>query len=49
MPQDNLEVTPDHLAILNFKVSSMDWLELSPDGHRRAKLTPAGLLEWLVP
>jgi hypothetical protein len=38
-----------HLAILNFKVSSMDWLVLSKDGHRRARLTPAGELEWLVP
>ena len=38
-----------HLAILNFKVSSMDWLVLSKDGHRRARLTPAGVLEWLVP
>ena len=38
-----------HLAILNFKVSSMDWLGLSKDGHSRARLTPAGLLEWLVP
>lgn len=38
-----------HLAILSFKVTSMDWLALSKDGHRRARLTPAGLLEWLVP
>lgn len=38
-----------HLAILNFKVTSMEWLALSQDGHRRARLTPAGLLEWLVP
>ncbi len=38
-----------HLAILNFKVSSMDWLALSQDGHRRARLKPDGLLEWLVP
>lgn len=38
-----------HLAILNFKVSSMDWLALSKDGHRRARLTPAGLVELLVP
>lgn len=38
-----------HLAILSFKVSSMDWLALSKDGHRRARLTPAGGLEWLVP
>jgi pyridoxamine 5'-phosphate oxidase len=38
-----------HLAVLNFKVSSMDWLALSKDGHRRARFTSAGLLEWLVP
>jgi pyridoxine/pyridoxamine 5'-phosphate oxidase len=38
-----------HLAILNFKVSSMDWLALGKDGHRRARLTPAGLVELLVP
>jgi pyridoxamine 5'-phosphate oxidase len=38
-----------HLAILNFKVSSMDWLALGQDGHRRARLEPDGLLEWLVP
>jgi hypothetical protein len=38
-----------HLAILNFRVSAMDWLALSRDGHRRARLTPAGLLDWLVP
>ena len=44
---DSLRV--HHLAILNFKVSSMDWLALSKDGHRRARLTPAGELEWLVP
>jgi pyridoxamine 5'-phosphate oxidase len=38
-----------HLAVLNFKVTAMDWLALSKDGHRRARLTPAGELEWLVP
>jgi len=38
-----------HLAVLSFKVSSMDWLALSQDGHRRAKLTPGGALQWLVP
>jgi len=47
----NLDDSPreHHLAILNFKVSSMDWLALSKDGHRRARLKPAGELEWLVP
>jgi pyridoxamine 5'-phosphate oxidase len=38
-----------HLAILDFKVFSMDWLALSKDGHRRARLKPAGEFEWLVP
>jgi hypothetical protein len=38
-----------HLAILNFKVCSMDWLALRQDGHRRARLKPDGLFEWLVP
>lgn len=38
-----------HLAILNFKVTSMDWLALSKDGHRRARLTPTGSLQQLVP
>ena len=38
-----------HLAILNFKVTSMDWLALSKEGHRRVRLTPAGVFEWLVP
>jgi len=48
---ENLGSAPreHHLAILNFKVSSMDWLALSKDGHRRARLTPAGLVELLVP
>jgi predicted dithiol-disulfide oxidoreductase (DUF899 family) len=38
-----------HLAILNFQVISMDWLALSKDGHRRARLTPSGVVSWLVP
>ena len=38
-----------HLAILNFQVTSMDWLALSKDGHRRARLTPSGVVNWLVP
>ena len=49
--EENLEdsLRAHHLAILTFKVCSMDWLALRQDGHRRARLTPAGLLEWLVP
>ena len=38
-----------HLAILSFKVYEMDWLALSKDGHRRAKLMPTHSVEWLVP
>lgn len=38
-----------HLAILSFKVCEMDWLALSKDGHRRAKLTPTHSVEWFVP
>lgn len=38
-----------HLAVLTFNVTSMDWLELSQNGHRRAKLTPDGSVMWLIP
>jgi pyridoxamine 5'-phosphate oxidase len=38
-----------HLAVLTFKVTSMDWLMLSQSGHRRAKLLPDGSLTWLIP
>jgi pyridoxamine 5'-phosphate oxidase len=38
-----------HLAILNFKVTAMDWLVLSHDGHRRVSLTPDGTVQPLVP
>jgi hypothetical protein len=50
-PEENTadSLRSHHLAILNFKVLSMDWLALSKDGHRRARLTPDSVLEWLVP
>jgi pyridoxine/pyridoxamine 5'-phosphate oxidase len=38
-----------HLAVLSFKVTSLDWLFLNREGHRRARLTPSGTLAWLVP
>lgn len=38
-----------HLAVLSFKVTSLDWLVLSREGHRRARLTPSGSVAWLVP
>jgi len=37
------------LAILNFKVTAIDWLALRKEGHCRARLTPDGVVEWLVP
>ena len=38
-----------HLAILNFKVTAIDWLALRKEGHCRARLTPDGVVEWLAP
>jgi pyridoxamine 5'-phosphate oxidase len=38
-----------YLAVLNFKVSSIDWLALSQDGHRRARLSSNGDITSLVP
>ena len=38
-----------HLAVLDFQVVALDWLSLDRDGHKRAKLTPDGVLQWLVP
>jgi pyridoxamine 5'-phosphate oxidase len=37
-----------HLAVITLQVKQMDWLELSRDGHRRARLVDRGV-EWLVP
>lgn len=53
-PGQRLAETPEpgldapQLAVLRGKVLSMDWLELSRAGHRRAKLD-AQRVEWLVP
>ncbi|MGA0940188.1 MAG: hypothetical protein ACO32B_03495, partial [Burkholderiaceae bacterium] len=33
-----------HLAILNFKVTAIDWLALRKEGHCRARLTPDGVV-----
>ena len=44
-----VDLREHNLAILSFKVYEMDWLALSKDGHRRAKLTPMQSVEWLVP
>jgi hypothetical protein len=37
-----------HFALLNARVLQMDWLELGPDGHRRARLS-ADTWQWLIP
>ncbi len=39
---------PSYFAVLNGKVTEMDWLELGREGHRRARLT-ADTWEWLTP
>jgi hypothetical protein len=39
---------PHHLAVVCADVLSIDWLELSRSGHRRALLTTGGP-QWLVP
>ena len=40
---------PSHaLGIMDFYGLEMDWLELSTQGHKRARLTREGI-EWLVP
>jgi hypothetical protein len=38
-----------HLAVLQFRASDIDWLELHRDGHRRARITRAGDVQPLVP
>jgi pyridoxine/pyridoxamine 5'-phosphate oxidase len=47
--QTDISMKKHHLAILSFKVFSIDWLALNKDGHRRAKLTPPDSMQWLVP
>jgi hypothetical protein len=37
-----------HFAVLRARVRSMDWLELHPDGHRRARFDAEGA-RWLSP
>lgn len=44
----NLPSSPHHLAVMRAAVQSIDWLELSRAGHRRALLTD-GTVQWLVP
>jgi len=40
---------PGHqLAVLIAEVQSLDWLELSRSGHRRARIDPTGMT-WLTP
>ncbi len=37
-----------HFAVVTAQVEHWDWLELSRDGHRRARVVDRGV-EWLVP
>lgn len=38
-----------HFAVLTARVQQMDWLELHPDGHRRALFDSSGQGQWVVP
>ena len=38
----------EHFAVLAAQVQSVDWLELHPDGHRRALFSAAGAA-WIAP
>ena len=47
------DITPErqsreHFAVLAAQVQSVDWLELHPEGHRRALFSAAGAV-WLTP
>ena len=37
-----------HLAVLDARVTSLDWLELAAQGHRRARFDDSGA-RWLQP
>lgn len=40
--------TREHFAVVTATVQELDWLELHPDGHRRASFG-AGAASWLTP
>jgi pyridoxine/pyridoxamine 5'-phosphate oxidase len=40
--------SPAHFAVIEASVQSIDWLELHPDGHRRARFDSNGS-RWLQP
>lgn len=39
----------DHFAVITAKVKALDWLELHPEGHRRARFAGASGGVWLTP
>lgn len=44
-----LGVSRPHFAVVQAQVVGMDWLALSPEGHRRARLSPPSQAAWLQP
>ena len=49
---DQDDMIENHFAVIWVKVTEIDWLKLSRDGHKRAKFefTPAGVVStWLTP
>lgn len=47
-PPTNAKAGTHHLAVVVAQIDSIDWLELSREGHRRARFT-GGTVTWLVP
>jgi len=41
--------TREHFAVVHARVTSLDWLELHADGHRRAVFDADGQGQWVVP
>lgn len=39
----------EHFAVVSARVERVDWLELHPDGHRRAVFDADGNGQWVVP
>ncbi|MDZ7813110.1 MAG: pyridoxamine 5'-phosphate oxidase family protein [Ideonella sp.] len=42
-------VSRPHFAVVHARVLAMDWLSLTPEGHRRARLSPLKSAAWLQP
>lgn len=46
---DDPKVPRHHFAVVYLSISSLDWLELHPEGHRRARFEAGAPARWLTP